>query len=124
MASWPGLTSFSNNENYLCFYIQNILLNLIKILTCAQFSGADGYKLFCGPMFVPVLTSTLLDPGGRFRQFHVSLPIIVLCISQFHGLPSPGQAPGKKFKNCQIPAPKANFLVKSQGAGLPWNPLF
>ena len=30
---------------------------------CAQFSGGDRYKLFCGPMFVLGLILTLLDPG-------------------------------------------------------------
>ena len=33
----------------LCFYFQNTLLNLIKILTCVQFSGADRHKLFAVP---------------------------------------------------------------------------
>ena len=91
-------------------------IKLDKNLNLYSLSGADRYKLFCGTMFVPALILTLLDRGGRgeegrFCHFHVSLLIIVSCISQFQALPPPGN-------------PWANFLVKSQGAGYPWDPLF
>ena len=47
-----------------------------------------------------------------------------LCISQFQTFRKMVIPPQQIFKNCQILAPKENFLVKSQGAGLPSDTLF
>ena len=50
----------------LYFHFQNTL-KINKNLNFAQFSGADWYILFCGPMFVPALILTLLDPRGYIQ---------------------------------------------------------
>ena len=50
-----------------------------------------------------------------FFVMHQSIPSVTT--------PPPGQSSGKVSKVCQILTSNANFLVKSQGAGLPWDPL-
>ena len=51
-------------NNYVMFLFSEHPIKINKNLNFAQFSGADRYILFCGPMFVPALILTLLDPRG------------------------------------------------------------
>ena len=49
----------------LCFCFKNSLLSLIKILTSAQFSGADRHKLFCPGTYISTLVGLLRDGRGQ-----------------------------------------------------------